>query len=161
MYGGDRGARFWIPAWPAAALTICQIAFGVIPSPHTFPVGSLGERLDPRWPAADRLLARGAKNVLLKLGSRGCVIAQATLPKERVPAFSVNAVDTTAAGDAFNAGFAVGMLRGYSTLRSAALASAVAAISVTRPGAQPSMPTGDEVERFLEQQSVATTTLSS
>jgi ribokinase len=113
------------------------------------------------YPAADRLLACGAKNVLVKLGSRGCVIAQGTLPKERVPAFSVNAVDTTAAGDAFNAGFAVGMLRGYSTLRSAVFASAVAAISVTRPGAQPSMPTGDEVERFLEQQSVVTTTRSS
>jgi len=43
------GARFWNPAWPAAALTICQIAFSVIPSPHTYPMGSLGERLDPRW----------------------------------------------------------------------------------------------------------------
>jgi len=106
--------------------------------------------------AADRLLACGVKNVLLKLGSRGCLIAQGTLAKERVPAFSVNAVDTTAAGDAFNAGFAVGLMRGSTVARSAVFASAVAAISVTRPGAQPSMPTGDEVECFLEQHSITT-----
>jgi ribokinase len=103
--------------------------------------------------AADRLLACGVKNVLLKLGSRGCVIAQGNLAKERVPAFSVKAVDTTAAGDAFNAGFAVGLMRGFTAARSAVFATAVAAISVTRPGAQPSMPTGDEVESFLEQHS--------
>jgi ribokinase len=108
------------------------------------------------YAAADRLLACGVKNVLLKLGSRGCVIAQGNLAKERVRAFSVNAVDTTAAGDAFNAGFAVGLMRGFTVARSAAFATAVAAISVTRPGAQPSMPTGDEVECFLEHHSIAT-----
>jgi ribokinase len=108
------------------------------------------------YAAAERLLACGVKNVLLKLGSRGCLIAQGTLAKERVPAFSVKAVDTTAAGDAFNAGFAVGLMRGLTVARSAVFASAVAAISVTRPGAQPSMPTADEVELFLEQHSVPT-----
>lgn len=108
------------------------------------------------YAAADRLLACGVKNVLLKLGSRGCLIAQGKQTKERVPAFSVNAVDTTAAGDAFNAGFAVALMRGCSVSRSAVFASAVAAISVTRPGAQPSMPTGDEVESFLEERSAAT-----
>ncbi|MGA2857873.1 MAG: ribokinase [Candidatus Sulfotelmatobacter sp.] len=107
--------------------------------------------------AADCLLACGAKNVLLKLGARGCLIAQGTLPKECVRAFSVNAVDTTAAGDAFNAGFAVGLMRGYTVSHSAFFASAAAAISVTRPGAQPSMPSGEEVERFLEQHSTAPT----
>jgi ribokinase len=107
--------------------------------------------------AADRVLACGVKNVLLKLGARGCIVAQGTLAKECVPAFPVNAVDTTAAGDAFNAGFAVGLMRGNSVSYSARFASAVAAISVTRPGAQPSMPNGEEVERFLEQYSLATT----
>jgi ribokinase len=99
---------------------------------------------------AERLLDCGVKNVLLKLGSRGCLIAQGTLAKERVSAFSVNAVDTTAAGDAFNAGFAVGLMRGFTVSRSATFASSVAAISVTRPGAQSSMPSGEEVDRFLE-----------
>jgi ribokinase len=108
------------------------------------------------YAAAERLLDCGVKNVLLKLGSRGCLIAQGTLAKERIPAFSVDAVDTTAAGDAFNAGFAVGLMRGSTVVRSAIFASAVAAISVTRPGAQPSMPTGNEVDRFLEQHSITT-----
>jgi ribokinase len=108
------------------------------------------------YAAADRLLTSGVQNVLLKLGSNGCVIAEGTLAKERIPAFSVDAVDTTAAGDAFNAGFAVGLMRGSTVGSSAVFASAVAAISVTRPGAQPSMPTGDEVARFLDQHSVAT-----
>jgi len=108
------------------------------------------------YEAAERLLDCGVKNILLKLGARGCLIAQGTLAKERIPAFPVDAVDTTAAGDAFNAGFAVGLMRGSTVARSAVFASAVAAISVTRPGAQPSMPTGDEVDRFLEQHSVTT-----
>jgi len=108
------------------------------------------------YAAAERLLDCGVKNVLLKLGVRGCLIAQGTLAKERIPAFSVDAVDTTAAGDAFNAGFAVGLMRGSTVSHSAVFASAVAAISVTRPGAQPSMPTGEEVDRFLEQRSIAT-----
>jgi ribokinase len=103
---------------------------------------------------AELLLHRGPRNVLLKLGSRGCLIAQGTLAKERVPAFSVNAADTTGAGDAFNAGFAVALMRGSTVVRSAIFASAVAAISVTRPGAQTSMPTGNEVEAFLEKHSL-------
>jgi len=108
------------------------------------------------YAAADSLLACGVKNVLLKLGSNGCVVAEGTVRKERIPAFSVNAVDTTAAGDAFNAGFAVGLMRGSTVASSAVFASAVAAISVTRPGAQPSMPTGDEVDRFLDEHSITT-----
>jgi ribokinase len=102
--------------------------------------------------AAERLLDCGVRNVLLKLGRRGCLVAQGHLSKERVPAFSVNAVDTTAAGDAFNAGFAVGLLRGFTAVHSAVFASAVAAISVTRHGAQPSMPTLAEVQAFLSEQ---------
>jgi len=105
--------------------------------------------------AADQLLHRGAQNVLLKLGSRGCMIAQRNLTKQYLPAFAVDAVDTTAAGDAFNAGFAVGLLRGKTPVDSAVFASAVAAISVSRRGAQPSMPSGDEVEKFLQERQTA------
>ena len=103
--------------------------------------------------AADQLLASGAQNALLKLGARGCVIAQAGQAKKHVPAFSVDAVDTTAAGDAFNAAFAVGLMGGQAAEPSAVFASAAAAISVTRAGAQPSMPTDREVQAFLERRS--------
>ena len=98
--------------------------------------------------AAECLLSCGAKNVLLKMGSRGVFVAQQDGRKEIVPAFSVSPVDTTAAGDAFNGGFAVGLMTGMNAIESARFGAAVAAISVTRPGAQPSMPTSAEVEQF-------------
>ena len=100
--------------------------------------------------AADQLLASGPEHVLLKLGAQGCLIAERGQPKQVVPAFPIEAVDSTAAGDAFNAAFAVSLLRGSSPSESARFACAVAAISVSRHGAQPSMPTLEEVEAFLE-----------
>jgi ribokinase len=100
--------------------------------------------------AADELLALGACNVLLKLGSRGCLIAERDQDRQLIPAFLINAVDSTAAGDAFNAAFAVALLRGQSTQESARYACAVAGISVSRYGAQPSMPTSTEVEEFIQ-----------
>jgi ribokinase len=102
--------------------------------------------------AAESLLSRGAKNVLLKIGTRGAIVAQQNGVREIVPAFPVKAVDTTAAGDAFNGGFAVGLMKGMDAIESARFAAAVAAISVTRPGAQPSMPTLQEVEFFNDKQ---------
>ena len=113
--------------------------------------GNFDEDDQASYAAADQLLSSGVKNVVLKLGTRGCVIAQGSQPHQNIPAFSVNAVDTTAAGDAFNAGFAVGLISGYSAFESGVFASAVAGLSVTRPGAQPSMPRGDEVEKFLQE----------
>jgi ribokinase len=100
---------------------------------------------------ATALLQQGPKNVILKLGARGCVLAAAGQAPELIPAFSVAPVDTTAAGDAFSGGFAVALMRGYSARDSAIFASAVAAISVSRHGAQPSMPTDREVLSFLNE----------
>lgn len=104
------------------------------------------------YAAAQDLLSRGPKNVLLKIGSRGSLVAQHDGLREMVPAFPVDAVDTTAAGDAFNGGFSVGLMKGMNVVESARFASAVAAISVTRPGAQPSMPVLQEVEEFIAEQ---------
>jgi ribokinase len=98
---------------------------------------------------ADQFLSRGVKNVALKFGSRGCLIATGGT-KEFIPAYKVQAVDTTAAGDAFNGAFAVGLMRGMEARDSAAFACAVAGISVTRAGAQPSMPSEAEVSAFLK-----------
>jgi len=63
----------------------------------------------------------------------------------------VTAVDSTAAGDVFNAGFAVALAEGKGLVDAAVFASAAAAISVTRPGAQSSVPSRNEVEAFLKQ----------
>ncbi|HTV58558.1 MAG TPA: ribokinase [Verrucomicrobiae bacterium] len=101
---------------------------------------------------AEMLLERGPANVIIKMGVQGCLVATRDGQRLNVPAFPVQAVDSTAAGDAFNAGLAVSLLAGKSLKDAARYASAVAAISVTRRGAQPSMPKADEVARFLKNQ---------
>jgi ribokinase len=98
------------------------------------------------------LLERGPKNVLIKMGSQGVYLATADGTRQMAPAFSVKAIDSTAAGDAFNAGFAVSLLSGKDPLQAARYATAVAAISVTRKGAQPSMPSARAVAAFLKTQ---------
>lgn len=100
--------------------------------------------------AAGKLIDAGCRNVVLKLGNRGCYLALADGRRERLQAYPVRAVDTTAAGDAFNGAFAVALMNGQGPVECAAWASGVAAISVTRHGAQTSMPTAIEVDRFLE-----------
>jgi len=97
---------------------------------------------------AKSLLKRGPQNIALKLGSRGVYWASGN-GESFVPAFKVQAVDSTAAGDAFNAGLAVSLMKGAEPPEAVRFASAVAALSVTRAGAQPSMPTAREVSRFL------------
>lgn len=99
---------------------------------------------------ARKLLDEGAVGVVLKLGSSGLYLRNRKDLDVAVPAFSVKAVDTTAAGDAFNGAFAVGLALGHSPKDSARFAAAAAAISVTRAGAQPSMPTFAEVTKMLE-----------
>ncbi len=99
--------------------------------------------------AAQQLMKQGCRNVLLKLGDRGCYVALGTGERTLVPSYRVKAIDTTAAGDAFNGAFATALLRGSDPVASVKFAAAVAAISVTRHGAQPSMPTQVEVETFL------------
>ncbi|HEY2546965.1 MAG TPA: ribokinase [Candidatus Acidoferrum sp.] len=100
---------------------------------------------------AETLLRRGSSNVLLKLGHRGCFLGLADGRRIHIPAYSVRAIDSTAAGDAFNGAFASAILEGHDPVRAASWASAVAAISVTRRGAQPSMPTNAEVQEFLRE----------
>ena len=98
--------------------------------------------------AARRLLALGPGTVILKLGARGCLIADAA-GSLRVPGFRVEAVDTTAAGDVFNGAFATALAEGRTVPQAARFANAAAALSVTRPGAQNSVPTRARVDRFL------------
>jgi ribokinase len=98
--------------------------------------------------AAARLRARGAARVVVTLGERG---AYASSPEFEglVPAFKVDPVDTTAAGDVFNGALAVALAE-KRTLRDAlSFAQAAAAISVTCPGAQPSAPTRAEIDKLI------------
>ncbi|MGH9396465.1 MAG: ribokinase [Terriglobia bacterium] len=98
---------------------------------------------------AKMLLEKGPQNVVIKLGAGGAFWAGAGGASALVSAFQVRVVDSTAAGDAFNAGLAVALMKGSSALDAVRFASTVAALSVTRAGAQPSMPTANEVAKFL------------
>lgn len=101
---------------------------------------------------AGRLLANGARNVILKLGSKGVYMAGKDVDGVFVSSFPVHAVDTTGAGDAFNAAFAFALVCRHNPPQAAArFACAAAAVSVTRAGAQASMPTVTECEDFLDQ----------
>ncbi|MEM8807789.1 MAG: ribokinase [Cyanobacteria bacterium P01_G01_bin.38] len=100
--------------------------------------------------AAQVLRQRGVNTVIVKLGKQGVVVDTLATCFE-IPAFPVEAVDTVAAGDAFNGGLSAALAEGYPLRDAVTFASAVAALSVTRPGAQPSMPDRSEVDHFLKQ----------
>lgn len=102
--------------------------------------------------AARQLLERGIGGVVLKRGAKGSYVTPHGGTARRVPAFHVQAVDTVGAGDCFNGAFAVALTEGLDPWDAARFASAAAAISVTRTGAQASMPTRIEVDQFLAQQ---------
>jgi ribokinase len=99
--------------------------------------------------AAARIRARGPRTVVITLGERG-VFASSEGSEGLVPAFKVEPVDTTAAGDVFNGALAVALAEKRSLPDALRFAQAAAAISVTRPGAQPSAPTHAEIESFLD-----------
>jgi len=100
-------------------------------------------------PAARRLRQRGAVRVAITLGERG-VFALSNELEGYFPAFEVMPVDTTAAGDVFNGALAVALAEGMPLAEALRFAQAAAAISVTRPGAQPSAPTRAEIEAFIQ-----------
>lgn len=99
---------------------------------------------------AMELLACGARGVALKLGHRGSVAVDRDGLVRSVPAFKVNVVDSTAAGDAFTGALAVGHCEGMSLLESARFANAAGALCCVTFGAQPALPTRDAVERLME-----------
>jgi ribokinase len=96
------------------------------------------------------LLKAGVRNVLVKMGSQGALLS-GEQGLHFWPSVPVRTLDTTAAGDAFNGAFAFALASGRSVAEAGTFASAAAACSVTRAGAQPSMPTRVEVENLLRQ----------
>ncbi len=98
--------------------------------------------------AAHDLVSRGAQTIIVTLGANGALLVTKDTTKH-IPPFKVNVVDTTAAGDAFIGGFAYALLQGKSLEESVRCGCTCGALATTKFGAQPSLPTKEEVERFM------------
>lgn len=96
-----------------------------------------------------RLLERGPRAVIVKLGANGAVFVN-RLQEFHVPGIAVKAIDTTAAGDTFNGALGAAIAEGMEMPEAVGFANAAAALSVTRHGAQPSVPSRTDVEALLE-----------
>ncbi|NLB20425.1 MAG: ribokinase [Clostridium sp.] len=110
--------------------------------------GMPAETMDDIEKAANQLLHQGLEDVIVTLGSNGALHVN----KQGVKHFSghkVKAIDTTAAGDCFNGALALGLLEKKSMEESIEFAMAAAALSVTKEGAQISLPHRDDVEKFM------------
>lgn len=98
--------------------------------------------------AAGKLLASGVKNVIVTMGAKGAICCNES-GYQQVRSYRVKAVDTTAAGDAYAGGLATALAEGETLVNSMHFAAGVAALSVTKKGAQPSLPWRTEVETFI------------
>ena len=98
--------------------------------------------------AAEKLLATGVQSVIITLGASGAV-SRTAAECDHMKSFKVAAVDTTAAGDCYAGALAAGMAEGKTLKESMAFAAAAAALSVTKAGAQPSLPWRHEVDEFI------------
>jgi len=100
---------------------------------------------------ADVFFSKGVKQVVIKLGSRGCYLRESKdAPAVIVPSFKVQAVDTTGAGDSFCAGFLAGMVRGLSFEECGRFANATGAHCVMAKGATTGIKSFDEIQEFIK-----------
>jgi ribokinase len=150
----EQGARTMLDPAPAQRLSPDLLALVDILTPNESEALLLLGRPPARVSPADApALARSLRNlgpraVVLKLGDQGCYYDDG-VEQQRVPAFPVEARDSTAAGDIFNGALAIALAEGQPVASALRFANAAAAISVTRVGAQASVPTRGEVDSFL------------
>lgn len=108
------------------------------------------ETIDDARDCVGQLHARGAKHAIITLGAQGAIVSDGT-SIDWIPPFQVTPVDTTAAGDAFAGALAVRLAERASLIDAARFAAAAGAIAATRVGAQPGMPTRNEIEQLAGQ----------
>ncbi|MCP3943973.1 MAG: ribokinase [Desulfobacteraceae bacterium] len=99
--------------------------------------------------ACEILRKKGVNSVIITMGSKGAFVDHLD-QQMMVPSFKVDTVDTTAAGDVFNGALAVAMAKGKPIYDAVKFANGAAALSVTKLGAQPSVPSLKEIINFLE-----------
>jgi ribokinase len=149
---GERGVPVILNPAPARALHNSLLKLVTVLTPNEHEAGFLtGLPVNDEAGArvvAGRLRARGVTMIIITLGERGAYASSVEFER-LVPAFRVAPVDTTAAGDVFNGALAVALAEKMILPDALRFAQAAAAISVTRPGAQPSAPGRAEIEEFL------------
>ncbi len=150
----ERGAKAILDPAPAQPLDAALLSLAHIVTPNeTEAIPLLG--LAPREGVhsldgiAGTIQQRSRGLVILKLGAKGCFFKLPEQPGILIEGFQVEAVDTTAAGDTFNAALAVSLSSGTDIGTAASFANAAAAVSVTRAGAQSSAPSLEEIEALL------------
>jgi ribokinase len=147
-----RGTSIILDPAPAGTETTRLVDLADYVTPNETELGALvGEvparTLDEARGQAHRLLGRGARTIVAKRGAEGALLVARDI-EHFWPAPRVTAVDSTAAGDAWNGAFAAALAEGRAVAEAGLLATEAAALSVTRPGAQPSMPTHQELQAW-------------
>jgi ribokinase len=139
---------------PAHPLPGEVLSLADILTPNEMEAGSLTginvDNVDKATRAARKLLESGIKQVIVTLGKEGCCLVRKDCA-QTFPSFPVVAVDSTAAGDAFNGALACVVAEGRPLQEAIRFGSAAGAITVTRKGAQDSLPTRDEIVKLLTQ----------
>jgi ribokinase len=147
----DAGVPVILNPAPAAPVDVRVLRDVSVLTPNTGEaialVGGGGSGVDAARLAARKLRAAGVRRVIVTLGAEGALLEEEEMSAVR-PAHAIAAVDTTAAGDAFNGALAVALAEGASLEAAADYANRAAALSTTREGAQPSLPTRAEVDVF-------------
>lgn len=137
---------------PAPAVDLPKELYGLIdvltPNEKEAVILSGSSGSNQRTVLADLAKKSGAQHIIMTRGDKGArVYFRGEITD--IPAFQVEAIDTTACGDAFNGALAVAIGRGEDLLQAVTFANAVGALAATRLGAQPSLPTAQEVDRFM------------
>ncbi|NIA03298.1 MAG: sugar kinase [Nitrospirae bacterium] len=129
-----------------ALIDFIQKARVVLPSDHEL---TLMTGCGDIWDGADMLIDTGAKWVVVKRGDKGCYVTDGTNGIE-LPPRKVDVVDTTGAGDAFNAGFIYSMLQGKDIETCGRIGNITASISITKRGAREGLPYKDQLDALIQ-----------
>jgi ribokinase len=150
----ESGLRILLNPAPARSLPDELITLPDFLVPNETELSLLTNKTVSDIPSAEKasrvLLDRGAQTIIVTLGPNGALIVAKENTKH-IPPFKVNVVDTTAAGDAFIGGFASALLQDKSLEEAVRYGCACGALATTKFGAQPSLPTKEEVDKFISE----------